>query len=54
MKLKDVLGKLNKNKSNGQLTTCIRKTNLKKAGMSETELLNMNINTKLKTLLFEN
>jgi hypothetical protein len=53
MKLKDVLSNISKNKRNGQLTTCIKKNNLKKVGISEKELLEMNINPKLKELLFE-
>jgi len=52
MKLKDILSSISKNKSNGQLTTCIRKGNLKKAGMTEDELLEMNIDKKLKRLLY--
>lgn len=51
MKLKDVLSTISKNKRNGQLTTCIRKNNLKKAGLTENELLNMNL--KLKGGLFK-
>ena len=53
MKLKDILSKISQNKRNGQLTTYIRKTELKKAGLNERELLNMKLDTKLKTLLFE-
>jgi len=53
MKLKDVLSKLSKNKRNGQLTTCIRKNKLKKAGIDEEQLLNMELNSNLRTLLFE-
>lgn len=53
MKLRDVLSKVSVNKSNGQLTTCLRKNRLKKAGLSDKELLNMKIDTKLKRILFE-
>jgi len=53
MKLRDVLSKVSTNKSNGQLTTCLKKNSLKKAGISEKELLNMKLDIKLKKLLFE-
>lgn len=53
MRLKDVLSKVVQNKNNGQLNTCIRKNKLKKVGISKDDLLNMKINTKLKTLLME-
>lgn len=53
MKLKDIFGKISKNKRNGQLTTCIRKNNLKKIGINEKQLFNMNINSELKEILFE-
>jgi len=53
MKLKDILSKISENKSNGQLTTCLRKTKMKQAGISKEELLNMKIDTKLKTILLE-
>jgi len=52
MKLKDVLSKVVKNKKNGQLNTCIRKNKLKQMGISKDELLNMNLDPKLKKLLF--
>ena len=51
MKLKDVLSKVVENKKNGQLNTCIRKTKLKEAGISEEDLFNMNIDSKLLKLL---
>jgi len=53
MKLKDVLSKVSQNKRNGQLTTCFRKNKLKQFGMSESELLNMDIQPKLKKILFK-
>ena len=53
MKLKDILSRVSKNKKNGQLTTCIKKNKLKETGMSPEELLNMNIEPKLKRLLLE-
>lgn len=53
MKLKDLLSGLSENKRNGQLSTCIRKSGLKKAGLSEKELFDLKIDTKLKKLLFE-
>ena len=53
MKLKDFLSKVSENKRNGQLVTCLKKNKLKKEGISKEELLNMNIDTKLKTLLLE-
>ncbi len=53
MKLKELLGNISKNKRNGQLTTCIRKNKLKEVGISEKQLLNMKVDTKLKALLFE-
>ena len=52
-KLKDILSKIAFNKSNGQLTTCLRKNKMKEIGLSEKELLNMKIDTKLKKLLYE-
>ena len=51
MKLKDLLTKVSKNKRNGQLVTCFRKNELKRAGISKEELLNMKIDQKLKELL---
>ena len=51
MKLKDFLSKVVENKNNGQLNTCIKKNQLKKAGISKEELLNMNLDVKLKKLL---
>ena len=51
MKLKDLLSKVSENKTNGQLVTCLRKNKMRKAGISKEDLLNMNIDTKLKRLL---
>jgi hypothetical protein len=53
MKLKEILGNISQNRKNGQLTTCIRKNKLKKAGISENELFNMKVDIKLKKLLYE-
>ncbi len=53
MKLKDLLSKVVENKSNGQLTTSIKKNSLKKVGISKEELFNMNIDPKLKMVLLE-
>jgi len=53
MKLKDVLSKIVENKKNGQLNTCIRKNELKKIGITEKDLFDMQIDSKLKKLLFE-
>jgi len=51
MKLKDFLSKVVENKKNGQLTTSIRKNQLKSKGISKDELFNMDIDFKLKRLL---
>ncbi len=48
MQLKDLLSKVVENKSNGQLTTSIKKNSLKKVGISKAALSDMNIDTKLK------
>ena len=53
MKLKDLLSKVVENKRNGQLNTCLKKNELKKAGISKEELFNFNIDTKLKKVLLE-
>lgn len=53
MKVKDILSKVSKNKSNGQLVTCIRKNKLKKIGISESDFFNMKLDSKLKKLLTE-
>jgi len=53
MKLKDLLSKVVENKKNGQLNTCIKKNQLKKLGVSKDELFDMNVDFKLKKILFE-
>ena len=53
MKLKELMGKVIENKKNGQLNTSIKKTKLKEAGISKEDLLEMNVDRKLKRLLFE-
>lgn len=51
MKLKDLLGKVVENKKNGQFSTSLKKTKLKKVGISKEELFNMKVDVKLKKLL---
>ncbi len=51
MKLKDILSKVVENKKNGQLNTSIRKNKLKQVGISEEDLFDMKIDSKLKRLL---
>jgi len=51
MKLKDILSKIVENKRNGQLNTCIKKNQLKKAGISKEDLFNLKIDSKFKRLL---
>jgi len=53
MKLKDFLSNIVENKNNGQLTTSLRKNKLRKEGISKDDLLNMNVDFKLKRMLFE-
>ena len=53
MKLKDFLSRVVENKKNGQLNVALKKNKLKQAGISKEELLNMNIDNKLKKILFE-
>jgi hypothetical protein len=53
MKLKDFLSKVIENQKNGQLNVALKKTKLKEAGISKEELFDMNVDTKLKKLLFE-
>jgi hypothetical protein len=53
MKLKDILGNVVENKTNGQWTTSIKKNQLKKAGISRDDLLNMQVDSKLKKCLFK-
>jgi outer membrane usher protein FimD/PapC len=53
MRVKDILSKIAENKANGQMVTCLRKGKLKEAGISQDDFMNMKIDSKLKTLLFE-
>lgn len=53
MKLKDLLSKVVENKKNGQLNTCLKKNQLKKVGISKDDLLDFDVDIKLKKLLFE-
>jgi hypothetical protein len=53
MKLKDLLSKVVENKKNGQLNTSLKKNVLKDVGVSKDELFDMNIDFKLKKILFE-
>jgi len=53
MKLKDLLSKVVENKKNGQLNTSIRKNKLKQVGITEEDLFNLKIDSKLKGLLKE-
>jgi hypothetical protein len=53
MKLKDLLSKTVENKKNGQLNVSLKKNQLKKVGISKDELFNMNVDFKLKKILFE-
>ena len=50
MKLKDFLSKPTCNKHNGQLNTSFKKNTMKKTGISESDLMNMNIDVKLKRM----
>jgi hypothetical protein len=43
MKLKDFLGKVVKNKRNGQLTTTFKKNQMKKSGVSIDELMDIDL-----------
>jgi hypothetical protein len=47
MKLKEFLGEVIENKANGQKNTCFKKRELKEAGISSDDLLNMNVDIKL-------
>jgi hypothetical protein len=47
MKLKEFLGEVIENKANGQLNTCFKKGKLKEAGISDDDLLNLDIDVKL-------
>jgi len=51
MKLKEVLSRIVENKKNGQLNTSIRKNELKKIGITDKDLFDLNIDSKLKMLL---
>lgn len=53
MKLKDFLGKVIENKSNKQNVTTFKKGVLKKVGKTPEDLLDMNVDFKLKKLLYE-
>jgi len=53
MKLKDFLGKVIENKSNKQNVTTFKKQKLKQVGKTPEDLLNMDIDFKLKKLLYE-
>lgn len=53
MKLKDLLSNVVENKKNGQFNTSIRKSNLKKVGISKEELFDMKLDPKLKLLLLK-
>ncbi len=53
MKLKDFLGKVVENKSNKQQVTTFKKGKLKQIGKTPQDLLNMDIDFKLKKLLYE-
>jgi len=50
MKLKDFLSNVVENKKNGQLNTSFRQKKLREVGISDTDLLNMNIDIKMKRL----
>lgn len=52
MKLKDFMSNVVENKKNGQLNTCLKKSQLKKAGISKEDLMNMKVDVKLKKLLY--
>ena len=53
MKLKDLLSKVVENKKNGQLNCSVKKNVLKEKGISKDDLFNMNVDFKLKKILFE-
>ncbi len=54
MKLKDFLGKVVKNKTNKQEGTTFKKRKLKEIGKTSDDLLDMDIDFKLKKIMFEN
>ena len=53
MKLKDFLGKVVENKRNKQQVTTFRQKILKKENITHKELLDMEVDFKLKKLLYE-
>jgi len=53
MKLRDLLSKVVENKKNGQLNTSIKKNKLKQIGITEEDLFDLKIDSKLKGLLKE-
>jgi len=53
MKLRDLLNKVVENKKNGQLNTSIKKNKLKQIGITEEDLFDLKIDSKLKGLLKE-
>ena len=53
MKLKELMGKIVENKKNKQLNINFKKNKLKKIGISHKELLDMDVDFKLKKLMFE-
>ncbi len=53
MKLKDFLGKVVENKRNKQKVTSFKQKILKKENITPEDLLNMDIDFKLKKLLYE-
>jgi len=54
MKLKDFLGKPSKNNKTNQTTTYFKDKALKESKLSEEDLLEMKVDTKLNKLLFNN
>lgn len=54
MKLKDFLGKVVENKTNKQKVTTFKQKILKKENITPEDLLNMEVDFKLKKLLYEN
>ena len=53
MKLKDFLGNVVENKSNKQQVTTFKKGILKKENITPKDLLNMEVDIKLRKLLYE-
>lgn len=47
------MGKVVKNKNNSQLSSCFKKSKLKKVGISTDDLMNMKVDVKLKKILWE-